>query len=94
MRQGNYLNVVLSVIAVLLAALLWTQIASSSVFTRTANAQSPRSPGVPDAAHQRDTMIQEMREVRTAVDSMRKAVEGGALRVEVMNLDEIRIEDP
>ena len=80
--------------AVLLAALLWTQVASSAIFARTAIAEPARGPGVPDAAHQRDTMIQEMREMRAAVDSLRGAVESDGLKVEVTNLDEIRIEEP
>jgi hypothetical protein len=94
MRQGNYLNIVLTVIALLLTALLWTQFASGSLFVRTAAAKSPKAIGIPNAAGQRDVMINELRAVRASVDSMRDAVDGGAMRVSVMNLDELRTVEP
>ena len=40
MRQGTYLNVILTVNAVLLAGLVWTQVADTPLLAETASAQS------------------------------------------------------
>ena len=55
MRQGSYLNVILTVNAVLLAGVLWTHVAGTPVLNSTANAQSAGTggTGIPNAADQR-----------------------------------------
>jgi hypothetical protein len=93
MRQGTYLNVILTVNAVLLAGALWTQIAGGPVLTQSASAQSPggrdSGKGIPDAGAQREKMIEALRDLKASVDASRKLLESGKLRVQVTNLDEI-----
>lgn len=91
-RQGAYLNVILTVNAVLLSVLIWTQIASRPVLEQTAEAQSPPRIKVPNAADQRQKMIKALNDVKKSVDSTRKLLEGGKLKVRVTNLDEIELE--
>lgn len=90
MRQGTYLNVILTANAVLLAALLWTQVVSGPVFEQSANAQSKEGVGVPNAAEQRQKMLEALRDIKASVDSTNKTIQGGKLKVEVSNLDQAR----
>lgn len=104
MKQGKYLNVILTINAALLTGLLWTQVADEPVLVRDAAAQArlstPRTnrtsrttgPFVfPNAAEQR-------RRIEMAVGSLEKLVaeqyrfmQSGQLQVEVSNLDEIEL---
>lgn len=90
MRQGTYLNVILTVNAVLLAGLLWTHVASAPVFEQSASAQSKEGVGVPNAADQRQKMIETLRDLKASVDATNKVIQGGKLKVEVSNLDQAR----
>jgi hypothetical protein len=92
MRQGTYLNVILTVHAVLLAGVLWTQVASGPILEQTATAQvgSKEGVGVPNAADQRQKMLEALRDIKASVDSTRKLVESGKLKVEVSNFDQAR----
>ena len=89
MTQGKYLNVILTANAALLSAVVWVQVAGNPLAT-TAHAQKPPETGIPNAASQRQRMIEELQAVRTSVDGMRKTVEGGKMKVVVGNVDEIR----
>ena len=92
-RQGTYLNVILTVNAVLLSVLIWTQLAPKPVMADTATAQyNTRRGGIPNAGEQRQKLIKGMQDVKASVDSTRKLLESGKLRVQVTNLDEIRLE--
>jgi hypothetical protein len=92
-RQGTYLNAILTVNAVLLSALIWTQLAPRPLMADTATAQyDARRGGIPNAGEQRQKLIAGMAEVKASVDSTRKLLESGKLKVEVTNLDEIRLE--
>ncbi|UCD74981.1 MAG: hypothetical protein JSV91_14485 [Phycisphaerales bacterium] len=91
-RQGTYLNAILTVNAVLLSALVWTQLAPRPVMAETATAQATRRPGIPNAAEQRQKLITAVKDMKASVDSTRKLLESGKLKVEVTNLDEIRLE--
>ena len=88
MRQARYLNVILTVNAVLLAALLWTQIAGSSIGSQ-AVAQQPPTPGIPNAASQRQAIIDSIDKLRASVEDMHATIESGDMRVTVANIDEI-----
>jgi hypothetical protein len=98
MRQGTYLNVILTVNAVLLSAVLWTHMAGTSLFTTQAQAQSPGAPnpgvGIPNSADQRNRMIESLRDIQGSMDSMRKFLESGKVKVEVTNLDKIKFTAP
>ena len=92
MRQGTYLNVILTVNAVLLGGLVWTQIAGQPVLEQTATAQVGRETGagVPNAAEQRQKMIEALRDMKASLDASNKLMQSGKLRVEVTNLNEIK----
>jgi hypothetical protein len=92
MRQSTYLNVILTVNAVLLAGVIWTTISGGTALSQPAMAQTGTGSGagVPNAADQRQKMIEALREMKTSVDATRKLVESGKIRVEVSNLDQIK----
>jgi len=96
MRQGTYLNVILTVNAVLLAGLVWTQVAGVPVFAGNASAQSrsrlgPPPPTVPNAGKQRERIAAKIMELKASVDETRSLLESGRVKVEVTNLDEVDI---
>jgi hypothetical protein len=91
MRHGTYLNVILTVNAVLLGGLVWSQIAGKAVLEQSATAQvNKEGAGVPNAADQRQKMIEALREMKTSIDANNKLLQSGKLRVEVTNLNEIK----
>jgi hypothetical protein len=93
MRQGKYLNVILTANAVLLAGLLWTQVAQRPLLAGDAVAQSPGVPGIPNAAEQRQKMIEAMRDIKASVDATKQAIQGGKIKVEVTNIDQLKSDD-
>jgi hypothetical protein len=90
MRQGRYLNVILTVNAALLSALVWNGIAERPLLSTEAHAQSAPD-GVPNAGKQRQQVIDGLRDVRLQLDSMRHMLESGAVKVQVTNLDELKV---
>ncbi|MHC4946900.1 MAG: hypothetical protein ACYTG1_01365 [Planctomycetota bacterium] len=101
MRQQKYLNVILTVNAVLLAGLLWTQLAETPILARTADAQvrsvpyqrDVTRPGtVLNAGKQRAETNQSLREIKQELADISQRLSSGDLEVRVSNLDEIRIE--
>lgn len=94
MRQSTYLNVILTVNAVLLTGILWTQLASGPALVPTAQAQTqpPGSGGVgiPNAADQRQRMIESLREIKGSVEATRRLLESGKVKVEVSNIDRLK----
>jgi hypothetical protein len=96
MRQGKYLNVILTVNAALLSVLVWSQVAGSPhspVWGSPAAAQQlPQQDGggIPNAAAQRQKMLEQLQGLRASVDAMRSMMEGGKVKVIVANADEIR----
>ena len=95
MRQGTYLNVILTVNAVLLAGVLWTALAGHPVLDRSASAQSSGTTGSPSlipvtAADQRESLLNAVRDVKASVDGLKKSLEGGKVRVEIANVDQLR----
>jgi hypothetical protein len=95
MRQGTYLNVILTVNAALLSVLAWTQLAGRPLLADDAAAQAGASAGdkgsMINAAEQRQRMIEALTDLKKAVEATRTTVESGRLRVEVTNLDQIRV---
>lgn len=95
MRRGRYLNFILTVNAVLLTALVWTQLVGGPVLSSggAAQAQVGRDvPGIPNAASQRHRMIELMTEMNRNMGANHKLLDDGRLRVRVTNLDEIQRE--
>ena len=93
MRQRTYLNVILTVNALLLACLLWTQVAAAPFAAQTAIAQEPRLL-IPNAAEQRKKMIDAMEQINQSIDAQHRLLKSGAVTVKVANLDEIHLEAP
>ena len=95
MRQGTYLNVILTANAVLLTGVLWSQLAGRSVLASEAAAQSAATTGSPSlipvsAADQRQKQIDGLQDLKVSVDAMRKTLEGGKVKVEITNVDQLR----
>jgi hypothetical protein len=93
-RRAVYLNTILTVNAVLLTALLWTQVSDRPLFADDASAQPSRRQGIPNAAEQRMRMVNGLDDLRQSVDGMSQLLESGKVRVEVTNLDEIELDIP
>lgn len=91
MRQGTYLNIILTVNAMLLAALVWTQVADRPLLSTSAHAQTFREAPL-NAGAQRQKMIELLTEMRKESEKTRKLLEAGNASVKVTNLDEIKIE--
>lgn len=96
MRQTTYLNGILTVNAVLLAGVLWTQLVNRPVLAQSADAQTNAQglPGIPNAGGQRDQMIRQLERLNVTLDSTMKHLQGGNLKTEVTNLKDIKIELP
>ncbi len=95
MRRRNYLNGILTVNAVLLTGLLWVQVAGHPLPANSATAQvrsKPRGQQIvvpPNAAGQRQKMIEGMKTLNQSVEALKQQIESGTIKVEVTNLDEI-----
>lgn len=93
MRQRNYLNVILTVNAVLLAGLLWTQVADTPLLANSAVAQNRKQfagvPTIPNAAKQRDAIAQGLRELKSSVEGVKRSLDAG-VKVQVTNFDEVK----
>ena len=95
-KQTRCLNALLTINGLLLGALLWTQLADQPLLAGEADAQMRASAstegGVPNAAQQRQKMIDALEDMKKSVDAMNKTMESGNLKVEVTNLDEIKVQ--
>lgn len=92
MGQGRYLNIILTVNALLLTVLVWTQLAGHGPLVQRADAQSAGGGSMVSAAEQRQRMIESMRDMRQAVNETNRLLERGTLKVTVMNAHELRSE--
>lgn len=89
MRHRTYLNVILTVNAALLAALVWVQIADQPILA--GNAWAQRGPAtMPNAAEQRLRMIHMLEQINKAMTDTRDLLKAGKARVEVTNLDTLK----
>ena len=95
MRKDTYLNIILTVNAILLATMLWVQVADQPILAENAVAQRRTKPPnqftFPNDAAQRQKLIEEMQKMSKSVEATRKLIESGKLRVEVTNLDQINV---
>jgi hypothetical protein len=95
LTQGRYLNVVLTVNAILLSAIAYIQLAGGAPWSASAVAQTPPpgtpgGGGIPNAGAQRQEMIGELAALRASVDGMKKQLEGGKMKVVIANVDDIK----
>jgi hypothetical protein len=91
MKREQYLNVILTINALLLASLIWTQVADQPVLATTVEAQSARNPPVrvPNAAEQRKRIADEILSLKKTLEATQKMLETTTLKVEVTNLDQM-----
>ena len=98
MRRMKSTNILLAVNAVLMSAVLWTNLAGGTtdrqplLAGRSAHAQSPlnSADGVPNAGRQRQQTVEELRALNATVESLKSLLNGPAIKVQVMNLDEMK----
>jgi hypothetical protein len=83
MRDNKYLNVILTINAVLLAAVLWLQ------FSGPQRAAAQTS-GLPDAGAQRRQMIDSLGRIERSMAETRSLLEKGKVRVEVTNVSQLQ----
>lgn len=76
MRAIHYLNTVLTVLAVLLAAQLWTSWTASPELTRPAAAQ-----GIPDAGAQRKQIVDELKLLNSKMEGLQNLLVSGKVQV-------------
>jgi hypothetical protein len=97
MRRATYLNGILTVNAVLLGALAWSQIAqqpllaSDALAAQTGNDSPFGETGIPNAAQQRQKTLEAIEDLNKNVEAIRQLVAGGNLKVQVSNLDRIQV---
>ncbi len=91
MKREQYLNVILTINALLLASMIWIQIAEQPVLAGPAVAQDGRRNPirVPNAAEQRKRIADEVQTLNRTLEATRKMIESGVIKVEVTNLDQI-----
>lgn len=100
MQRTKYLNVMLTVNAALMTALLWCAVVGSPMLDSRAEAQTFTRPSqqnpkfevptIPNAAKQRYEMVEALRAIERKVDATNQLLSNGRLRVEVTNADRLR----
>ena len=95
MRRRNYLNVILTINAALLAGLVWVQVADRPLLAGEASAQSRTRPPQgeppivpPNAASQRHEMVGELKKLGQSLEAIKRQLDAG-IKVEVTNLDQM-----
>ncbi len=73
----------LTVNALLLAGLLWVQIAETPIMAKTASAAQQRQ-RLPNAGAQRQQMVSLLNEIRKSVESTKKTLESGRIKVQIV----------
>ncbi len=89
MSKSRKLHAILTVIAVLLAAQIWLQVASRPVFAGESQAAGD-PPTFPNAAKQRQDLLDAVERMTNEVKRTNELLESSTLQVEVANLSEIK----
>jgi hypothetical protein len=90
MRQSRYLNVILTVNALLLGAVLWTQFAGGSGLAQPAMAQAQQQPNpLMQAGEQRVRMVENLDRLTQNITSLQQMLESGRVKVQVTNIREL-----
>jgi hypothetical protein len=95
-RSRGFLSGILTVNAVLLAALVWTNItegpsrAEAAPVAPVAQSDDPPQIGVPNAGAQRERLIAEVRSLREDVRALEQAVNSGRMKVTISNFSELK----
>ena len=96
-RRLTYLNAVLTINAVVVTALLWTNIVGdpTSAMAFAAPQSSPRpgeTLGVPDAGLQQLEIINHLKAIRAELKQLESVVGSGKMKVVVGNLGDIKLD--
>lgn len=91
MKQTRYLNCILTVIAILLSAVLWVNLAGHPLLVQDATAQTLPG-GIPDAGKQRKEIVDALKSLSRDVQKTNQLLEG-ELRTRVTNLSDLRHND-
>ncbi len=86
-RQGTYLNIVVTAVALLLAGLLWSQFTERGPVVRSSYGAIDDENGVPDSGAQLERIIRELREIRVTLEATKELMENGKVQVQVTDLD-------
>lgn len=86
--KSNYLNTVLTVIAVLMALNLWVGVHQSPASAMIDPATPAHAAGRTDAGQQRAEMIAALNKLDTTVNAMSKKLGDGSVKVTVTSLPE------
>ncbi|MBL9120661.1 MAG: hypothetical protein JNL80_12190 [Phycisphaerae bacterium] len=91
-RSRQFLNGILTVNAVLLAALVWTNVSDgpSTAHAAPSFTQDDQTMGVPNAGAQRERLIAEVRSLRDDIRALDGTLNGGKVKVNVGNLAELK----
>ena len=82
-KAQRLITSLLTLNTLLLAGLLWTQIAETPIMAKTASAAQQR-PRLPNAGAQRQQMVVLLNEIRKSVESTKTTLESGRIKVEVV----------
>ncbi|HWB20450.1 MAG TPA: hypothetical protein VG711_09140 [Phycisphaerales bacterium] len=88
MRRHALLNGLLTLNAILMAGVLWTQLSDRPIFAgkATAGPADPAlAPSIPNAADQRQKIVDELRGIKASMESLKQSIQGGTYKVEVTN---------
>lgn len=104
MNAQRYTNVLLTINALLLAALLWVLVVERPIFAGEAEARVVKSPLVDkhvsgkqkapvfaNATGQRQEIIAQLKLLNAGLARQQSMLESGRMKVEVTNLDEIEV---
>lgn len=94
-RSQQYLNGILTVNAVLIAALVWTNVGGGPSRAEAAPLlpqvdDQERTGGVPNAGAQRERLITEVRALREDIRRLESGVTGGKMKVNIGNLADLK----
>ncbi|MFG0331366.1 MAG: hypothetical protein ACF8PN_15875 [Phycisphaerales bacterium] len=84
MRRTRTLHTLLTLNAILMAALIWTTVAERPLVA-SAEATGPKG-GIPDAGSQRLEMIRELRRLNDSVGELGQRLDKGQFKVEVTKM--------
>ena len=88
MQSVKYLNTILTAIAILLALQLWTSWAGVSSDQPIELVAPAHAAGIPNAGHQRQQMVDQLKEVSSKLDQLNDQFRSGQARVRIENVSE------
>lgn len=102
MKAQRYMNAMLTINALLLAALLWVLVVERPLLASEADAREPdlvekhtsgkqKAPVFANSTGQRQEIIKQLKLLNASLDRQADMLESGKMKVEVTNLDDIEV---